>query len=105
MPRHAHLGQPYEVSFTRLVLRGQFYNRWAERLGPVIIAIQRKRGIAGEVHRVSNQLCATGARIGSAGVTHSGSGKINRAAQILSCPAVERECCSCRDATIAEYHD
>src|SRR6266478_2516509 len=63
-------------------LRGQFYNPWAERLCPVIIAIQRKPGIAGEGHRVSNQLCAIGARICSAGETHSGRGKINRASQI-----------------------
>src|SRR5258708_1409494 len=65
-------------------LRGQFYNRWTERLGPVIIAIQRKTGIAGEGHRIANQLCAIGgARICSAGETHSGCGKINRASQIL----------------------
>src|SRR4051812_23989537 len=91
MPRHAHPGQLYEVSFTRSVLRGQFYNRRTERLGPVIIEIQRKREFAGKIHRFPDQLCATGAGIGPAGVTHGGSGKINRTTQILSCPAVERK--------------
>src|SRR5438093_1345402 len=86
-------------------LRGQFYNPWAEGLGPVIIAIQRKPRIAGEGHRVSNQLCATGARICSAGVTHGACGQINRATQILSCPAVECKCSPYGHATIAEYHD